>query len=185
MAEIIQMNNPDWSDEVCLLVAKYNSQVPREALAFARDMRVEYEMSGLDDWEAVAKSVARDHGIDDHGMTLSRVSILKALGQSPVSSSQLPFIVHVKEDELRKFIMPPLMASTPDQESLVTVSTRGYTITKSGLAELDKRGIPNRGLNAMPEQVRQMFEINEPEKLPARRTTRSEQWIVPRSMFCA
>jgi Holliday junction resolvasome RuvABC ATP-dependent DNA helicase subunit len=166
MAQIIKMNNPDWSDEVCLLVAKYNSQVPREALAFARDMRVEYEMSGLDDWEAVAKSVARDHGIDDHGMTLSRVGILKALGQSPVSSSQLPFIVHVKEDELRKFIMPPLMASTPDQEALVTVSTRGYTITKAGLAELDKRGIPNRGLNAMPEQVRQMFE---PENLTARR----------------
>jgi hypothetical protein len=169
MAEIIQMNNPDWSDEVCLLVAKYNSQVPREALAFARDMRVEYEMSGCNDWEAVAKSVARDHGIDDHGMTLSRVSILRALGQSPVSASQLPFIVHVKEDELRKFIMPPLMASTTDQEALVTVSTRGYTITKAGLAELDKRGISNRGLNAMPEQVRQMFEINEPENLPARR----------------
>jgi hypothetical protein len=27
-----------------------------------------------------------------------------------------------------------------------------------GLKELDKRGIPNRGLSAMPEQVRQMFE---------------------------
>lgn len=160
MAQIIKMNNPDWSDDVCLLVAKYNSIVPREALAFARDMRVEKEMCG-GDWDDVAAVVAQDHGIDKYGMTNSRVEILRALGQSPVSSSQLPFVVHVKEEELRKFIMPPLMSRTPDQEPLVTVSSRGYTITKSGLNELDKRNIPNRGLDAMPEQIRQVFDFSD------------------------
>jgi Holliday junction resolvasome RuvABC ATP-dependent DNA helicase subunit len=161
LAQIIRMNNPDWSEEVCLLVAKYSSSVPREALAFARDMRVEHEMNGKASWEEVASIVAKDHGIDKHGMTLSRVEILRTLGQSPVSSAQLPFVVHVKEDELKKFIMPPLMSRTPDQEPFVTVSSRGYTITKAGLAELDKRGIPNRGLEAMPEQVRQVFEFSD------------------------
>lgn len=160
MAKIIKMNNPDWDDDVCLLVAKYNSIVPREALAFARDMRVEKEMCG-GDWEDVAATVAQDHGIDKFGMTLARVEILRALGQSAVSSAQLPFVVHVKEEELKKFIMPPLMSRTPDQEPLVTVSSRGYTITKAGLEELDKRGIPNRGLDAMPEQVRQVFDFSE------------------------
>lgn len=158
MGSIIKMNNPDWSDEVCRLVAKYNAQVPREALAFARDMRVEHEMAGGDSWEDVAQIVATDHEIDKWGMTLKRVDVLKALGQNPVSSTQLPYVVHVKEDELKKFIMPPLMCRTPDREPLVTVSSRGYTITKSGLDELCKRGIPNRGLDAMPEQVRQVFE---------------------------
>jgi Holliday junction resolvasome RuvABC ATP-dependent DNA helicase subunit len=161
MAEIVKMNNPDFDEDVCLLVAKYNSQVPREALAFARDMRVEKEMSGSDSWEDVAKVVAKDHGIDEHGMTIARAEILRILGQGPVSAAQLPFVVHVKPDELRKFILPPLMSRTPDRESLVTVSARGYTITKAGLEELDRRSISNRGLDAMPEQVRRIFEFCE------------------------
>jgi len=161
MAQIVKMNNPDFDEDACLLVAKYNSQVPREALAFARDMRVEKEMSGCDSWEDVAKAVAKDHGIDEHGMTLSRVGILRSLGQGPVSAAQMPFIVHVKPEELRKFILPPLMGRTPDRDPLVTVSARGYTITKAGLEELDKRSIPNRGLDAMPEQVRRIFEFSE------------------------
>lgn len=157
MAKIIKMNNPDWDDKICRLVAKYNSQVPREALAFARDMRVEEEMSG-DSWEDVAATVAKDHEIDEHGMTFKRVEILRALGQNPVSVEQLPFVIHVKKEELKKFVMPPLMSRTPDQEPMVTVSNKGYTITLAGLSELDKRGIPHRGLMAMPEQVRQIYE---------------------------
>lgn len=161
MAQIVKMNNPDFDEDTCLLVAKYNSQVPREALAFARDMRVEKEMSGCDSWEDVAKAVAKDHGIDEHGMTLSRFEIIRSLGQGPVSAAQMPFVVHVKPEELRKFILPPLMGRTPDRDPLVTVSARGYTITKAGLEELDKRSIPNRGLDAMPEQVRRIFELSE------------------------
>lgn len=158
MARIIKLNNPDWESSTCLLVAKYNSHVPREALAFARDMRVEHEMNGEVSWVEAAKIVARDHGIDRWGMTVARVEVLKALGQRPISATQLQYVVHVKEDELRKFIMPPLLARTPDQEPLVTVSTRGYTVTLEGIAELEKRGLPHRGLDAMPKQIRQMYE---------------------------
>ena len=157
MARIIKMNNPDWSDDVCLLVSNYNSQVPREAIAFAKDMRVEYEMNPSS-WEEVAKVVAKDHSIDDFGLTNSRVEVLKALGQNPMSASQLPFVIHVKEDELRKYIMPPLLSRTLDQAvPLVTVCSKGYVITKMGLDELNKRGIPNRGLDAIPESVRFTF----------------------------
>jgi Holliday junction resolvasome RuvABC ATP-dependent DNA helicase subunit len=173
MAQIIKMNNPDWDDEICLIVAKYNSQVPREALAFARDMRVEQEMSG-DPWEKVAEAVAKDHGIDEYGMTFARVEILKALGQNPVSAAQLPYVVHVKEDELRKFIMPPLMCRTPDREPLVTVSSRGYTITKAGLHELDSRFISNRGVDAMPEHMRGETEVIENAEKTAEKTNISE-----------
>lgn len=160
MAQIVKMSNPDLEDEICLLVAKYNSRVPREALAFARDMRVEHEMNGGATWEEVASIVAKDHKIDEHGMTLPRVQVLRSLGQSPISAAQMQFVVNVKEDELRKFIMPPLMARTPDQEPFVTVSSRGYTITKAGLEELDRRGIPNRGIEAIPEQVRHIFDFS-------------------------
>jgi Holliday junction resolvasome RuvABC ATP-dependent DNA helicase subunit len=157
MAQIIKMSNPDWDEEVCLLVANYNPQVPREALAFARDMRVEHEINPVD-WKSVAKIVAEDHGIDSFGLTHVRLSVLKALGQSPMSCSQLPFVAHVKEEELRKYIMPPLLARTPDQQiPLVTVSSKGYTITVAGIEELDKRGIPNRGMDAVPDSVKATF----------------------------
>lgn len=158
MARIIQMNNPDWDGEVCGLVSKYNSHVPREALAFARDMRVEHEMNEGSSWSQVAKIVAKDHGIDRWGMTISRVEVLKALGQRSVSASQLQYSVHVKEEELKKFVMPPLLARTPDREPMVTVTTKGYTITPEGLKELEKRGLPNRGLDAMPRQIRSAYE---------------------------
>lgn len=161
MAKIIKMNNPDWSNEVCLLVATYNSQVPREAIAFSKDMRVEFEMNPTD-WESVAKRVAIDHSIDEHGMTNSRVEVLKALGQNAMSASQLPFVIHVKEEELKKYIMPALLARTPDQAiPLVTVCSKGYVITKKGLEELNKRNIPNRGMEAMPESVRFSFDCIE------------------------
>ena len=66
----------------------------------------------------------------------------------------------MSSDELRKYIMPPLLARTPDQKiPLVTVTSKGYTITGAGLAELDKRGICNRGLNAIPESVRFTYEV--------------------------
>lgn len=157
MSKIIQSNNSDWSDDVCGLVAKYNSHVPREAIAFAKDMRIEKEMNG-GNWADVAKRVAKDHDIDEYGMTLKRLEVLKALGQSTVSSSQMCYVVHVKEDELKKFIMPPLLARTIDQPvPLVTMSSRGYSITQMGLEELNKRGIKNRGLKAIPPQTRDIF----------------------------
>lgn len=157
MAQIIKANNPDWDDDVCLIVANYNSQVPREALAFAKDMRIEREINPLD-WKEIAQSVAADHGIDSFGMTYVRVNVLKALGQAPISASQLPFVAHVKEEELRKYIMPPLLSRTPDQpDPLVTVCSKGYAITPAGLKELDKRKIPNKGFDAIPESVRNIF----------------------------
>jgi len=157
MTRIVKMSNPDWSDEVCAIVANYNSQVPREALAFARDMRVEREIVPKD-WKLVASSVAADHGIDEYGISYVRLDILKALGQAPMSMAQLPFVAHVKEDELRKYIMPPLLSRTPDQKiPLVTVSSRGYCITTAGIEELNKRNIPNRGIDAVPESVRNTF----------------------------
>lgn len=163
MAKIIKMNNPDWNDEICFLVANYNSQVPREAISFAKDMRVEQEMNP-GDWKEVAARVAKDHSIDEFGMTNSRVEVLKALGQNPMSATQLPFVIHVKEDELRKYIMPPLLTRTPDQTiPLVTVCSKGYVITKKGLEELNKRKIPNRGINAIPESVRFTFDALEGE----------------------
>ena len=85
-------------------------------------------------------------------MSNQRVKILTALGKHPIPANQLARIVSCKEDELRKFIMVPLVCTTQNQpEPLVIVASgRGFVITESGLRELDKRNIKHNGAAAMP-----------------------------------
>jgi len=157
VARMIQLVHEDWSIDVCRLASKYGGIVPREALAFATDMKMEHDMYP-DNWESIALKVADSHGIDKYGMNRQRLSILKALGRQPISVSQLPHIIGVKVDELKKFILPPLQAITPDQKvPLVSISNRGYCITPAGISELDIRGIDHNGIDAIPESVQMRF----------------------------
>ena len=148
IAQIVQLNNPDWDLDVCRLVAKYAGRVPREALAFAKEMRDEHEMYE-DEWSDVARVVAEDNGIDEFGMTYRRLDILKALGQGPIATARLADVAGCKKEELEKFIMPALLAAP----ALVKTSSRGYSITEAGLEELDKRGIDHNGVNAVVGRV--------------------------------
>lgn len=149
IAEIVQMNYPDWTLDTCKLVAHYCGRVPREALAFAREMRLEKGMRPKASWAEAAAKVAFDSEIDEFGMTFKRLAILKALGQGPVAEKRLPIIANVKPEELDKFIMPWLLANTEDEQAFVTVSTKGYTITEAGLEELEKRGLDHNGEEAL------------------------------------
>jgi Holliday junction resolvasome RuvABC ATP-dependent DNA helicase subunit len=159
VAQIIQLKNPDWDFEICRLVAKY-CNIPREANDFAVDMRAEQEMSQADRWADVAETVATEYGIDEFGLTYQRLAILTALGKrGPISKENMVLVAQAKEAELKKFIMPPLLAATPDQQMpLVITTSKGYTITPAGMEELDKRGIPHLGFDAVPEQARVTFE---------------------------
>ena len=141
VARIVQVNNPTWDVRACNLVAHFCGRVPREALAFAREMQLERNMNPCENWGNVAHVVARDNEIDPFGMSYKRLAILKALGHGPVAEKRLAVMVGCKHEELTKFIMPWLLADTDDQKALVTVTTRGYTITESGLKELNLRHI--------------------------------------------
>lgn len=155
VARIVKVNNEGWSLDVCRLVAKFSGRIPREALAFAREMRIG-KQSHLS-WEQVALQVADDNNIDEHGMSLQRLTILTALGQRGViARGRICDLIGVKEEELLKFIMPTLTMNSEDQPALVQVTGRGYCITRAGLAELDKRKIPHMGEEAIPESVRSM-----------------------------
>jgi Holliday junction resolvasome RuvABC ATP-dependent DNA helicase subunit len=140
MARVMKLNNPDWSDEVCELVAHYMPRNSRKALEFGRYMKLVRKMSG-DSWETVAREVADTYGIDEHGMHETHLLILKALGQGPISRSRMVNVVGKKIEEIENFIMPWLEVASDDQEPLVGISSKGYTITEAGLAELRKRGI--------------------------------------------
>lgn len=145
VAKIIKLNNPDLSDEVCALVSHYNSRIPRKALEFARYMRMIKDMQPDMSWEDIASQVASDEGIDQYGMHEIHLKILRALGQGPIARNRISFIAGRKEEEVEKNILPWLLTETDDQPALITVSSRGYVITKEGLEELDKRGIPYNG----------------------------------------
>lgn len=140
IASIVKCANPNWNLDTCRLVSHYCSKVPREALAFAREMQLEFNMNP-NTWQAVASRVATDNEIDEFGMSFRRLKVLKALGQQPVAANRLPTVAGCKIEELEKFILPWLMESTPEQEPLITTSNKGYCITVAGLAELDKRKI--------------------------------------------
>lgn len=145
VAKIIKLHNPDLSDEVCMLVSHYNSRIPRKALEFARYMRMIKEMHPDLSWEKIAAQVASDEGIDEYGMHEIHLKILRALGQGPIARNRISFIAGRKDEEVEKNILPWLLTETEDQPALIAVSSKGYVITKDGIAELEKRGIPYDG----------------------------------------
>ena len=172
VAQIVKLNFPKWQREACERVAHYCGNVPREALAFARDVQTEFEMTGNNNFVELCEIVATDHKIDSHGMTEARLAILTALGQAPISRSRIRHVCNVKDAELQKFILPPLLAKMPDAEMpLLTVSNKGYTITPAGLLELDKRDIPNRGDEAIPKTVRTQFRMDDCDDKPSESDT--------------
>ena len=146
VARIVQLDNPGWNIPLCRLVARYAGRVPREALDFAKAIVQEHEMNGGMDWEATAARVARSLKIDRYGLTQQRLVVLVALGQlGATSKGRMADFAGCGLEELEKFVMPALLVSTPDDPAMVVVTNKGYAVTRRGLEELDRRGIPHRG----------------------------------------
>lgn len=149
MAQVIKKANLDFSDEVCELIAQYNSRITRKALEFARYMRMVKEMHPDKTMEEIADFVAKEEGIDEFGMSEVHLKVLTALGEGPIAKNRMTLITGRKDEETERFIMPWLLSATEDQPAFVTVTPKGYTITAAGLQELDKRNIPNNGNKAL------------------------------------
>jgi Holliday junction resolvasome RuvABC ATP-dependent DNA helicase subunit len=149
VAQIVRLNFPDWDEETCLKIARVGGRIPREVIEFAKQVKLESEMSPKDDLEEVLGTVREEFGIDQYGMTYQRVQILKVLGQGPIAKNRLGFDANCKPEELERYVMPPLLIATNDQPAMVSVGSKGYEITPAGLAELEKRNIAHKGEEAM------------------------------------
>lgn len=143
IAKIVHFHNDDWTFDICKLVAHYCQRIPREALAFAREMKLMHNMNPNESWLKIGKKVAKNNEIDEFGMSYKRLAILKALGQGPIAEKRLPVVAGVKLKELEKFILPWLMYETDDQKALLSVSHNGFCLTSEGINELDIRKIPH------------------------------------------
>lgn len=61
VAQVVELQNPVLPSEVCHLAAQYAS-TPRDALAFAGELQIEFDMHG-GDWQRIAAAVAKDWGL--------------------------------------------------------------------------------------------------------------------------
>lgn len=139
VARIVKLNNPNLPFVVCELIAFYNSRIPRQALAFARYMKLLKSMNPDDSWEKCAREVAKTEGIDEYGMSSVHLSVLKVLANGAVAKNRIPVMIGSKIDEVENFIMPWLLIETEEQPALVKVTHAGYVLTPAGIHELEKR----------------------------------------------
>lgn len=140
LAQIVRLNNPDLEPEVCRLIAQFQ-RLPRKLLRFAQSMRNKKAMTPSMTWEAVALEVATDNQIDEHGMSLKHLEILKNLKLKPIAKDRLPVMIGVKKAELERKLMPLMLCATADQPALVEVVSNGYKLTDAGHAELTRRDL--------------------------------------------
>ena len=90
--------------------------------------------------------------IDRYGLTRRRLVVLVALGQlGAMSKGRMADFAGCGLEELEKFVMPALLVATTDDPAMVVVTNKGYAITRRGLEELDRRGIPHRGEEVVAE----------------------------------
>jgi len=143
MADIVKVNMPDVPDEMCDRIANIAGRVPREVVDFAEDVTEEVEQSEAS-WEDACETVRKEHEIDEFGMTLQRVEVLKSLAKGPVSKARMIDIAGCQDEaELTDDVMGPLVVKLPEYtEPLIKVrSGKGYVLTPTGAAELAKRGV--------------------------------------------
>ena len=152
IARIIQVSKPEIPLEVCKLIATYSSSVTREAIDFATEVIHQLDMAG-GSWQDAVEQIRVEQGIDELGMSETRLNILVALGQrGPIAIGKLANVARVKEEELRKYTLAPMEVISDDREALVQPSGRGYWITEQGLKELDARGLSHRGVEVLPKR---------------------------------
>jgi Holliday junction resolvasome RuvABC ATP-dependent DNA helicase subunit len=139
MAKIVSYEHP-LHPRVCALIAKYGGRIPREVLQFANDVVDEHAMNN-GKWDEIVRKVAKEWGKDELGMSSQHLKILVALSNGPISKGRLSDIIGCKEEELENFIMPELLICTDDQPALVSVNSKGFSISEAGLEQLAVRGI--------------------------------------------
>lgn len=141
IAKIIFCRFPQLPIDVCFSIANYESRIPRKAIDFAKEVMIENENDPSRNLQDVVSQIAEENGYDAFGLHHRHVKLLKLLSKSPMSKERLAFSLQVGKEELQKMIIPAISAETEDYSALVTVTSKGYTITDAGMNELAKRNL--------------------------------------------
>lgn len=150
IARIDRVNKPEVPHEVCRLIARYSSQVTREAIDIATEVVHQEDMAGST-WEQAVEQIRIEQGIDEFGMSRTRLEILRALGdRGLISIGKLQTVAKLKVEELEKSTLPPLLEVGDERDALIRSSSRGFWVTQAGLMELERRQIANKGDAVLP-----------------------------------
>lgn len=141
IAKIIFCRFPNLPVDVCLSIANFENRVPRKAIDFAKEVIIEHENDPTRNMQDIVSQIAEESGYDELGLHHRHVKLLKLLSKSPMSKDRLAFSLQVGKEELQKMIIPAISAETEEYSALVTVTSKGYTITEAGMMELAKRNL--------------------------------------------
>lgn len=139
VAQIVQLNFPEWGPKECALAAHFQPRLPRKAIEFAKEMDMEKSINEHKSWHEIALQVADENQIDVHGMPNKHLDLLKFVSCRAYSKERVAIALNIREKELKSVVLPCLMNPTPDSPALVTISTGGIRLTYDGYLELKKR----------------------------------------------
>lgn len=142
VAEILRFRYPQFDEATRLALAGYGRSVPRECINFAEQLMLAAARDATLDYTAVCKQIAERNGVDEEGLTSQHVEVLRCLlANENVSHKRLADQIRVAEEDLENYILPPIAVQLPDRPPLVSVSSRGYTITDTGREAARKRNL--------------------------------------------
>lgn len=130
VAKIIAINQPNWTDDDCLSVAKLKP-IPREAKDFADSVNLCASRRKISVQEAI-KVVARREGVCEGGVSAAAIKVLSLLHNEPdgLSRNNLCAALGIELSEFENDILPCLLAN--DLHPAFISITNRHLITIAG-----------------------------------------------------
>lgn len=142
VAEILRFRYPQFNEATRLALAGYGRSVPRECIGFADQLMLAAERNSNLDYPEVCKQIAIRNGVDEEGLNSQHLEVLRCLlANESVSHKRLADQIRVAEEDLENYVLPSIAIQLPDRPPLVSVSSRGYSITDAGKEAARKRNL--------------------------------------------
>lgn len=134
LSQIIKVNFSEFSDEDCSEIAKYSGMIAREAIDLGVAVNLNAKRKNCSIKEAI-DNVCLQKSINENGLTQQQIWILKALVSTPkgLNYEQLCAIAQCNVEELKRYILPPLLVHTDEYPSKVIWNGQRTTITETGI----------------------------------------------------
>ncbi len=114
LTTIIHTNFSEFSNDECTEIANKSGVIAREAIGLAKAIQLNVKRLHCSVMEGI-KNVCLAKGIDEHGTTKQQVWVLRALSERPqgLNYEQLCRIAQCNIEELKRYVLPPLLADLP------------------------------------------------------------------------
>lgn len=141
VAQILAFKFPQFDEATRLSLAGYGRCIPRECINFAEQVERAAKRSDTSYNEA-CEQIAIRNGVDAEGLNAQHLSVLVALkSNETMSHKHLADQIRVAPEDLENYVLPPILIQLPDRPPLVSVSSRGYELTKAGKEALQQRNL--------------------------------------------